>query len=67
MSRSCTAHKSTHDVQTIPGFNNENETKKYKITGLTILVLFACVSSKTSLFHNTSMAPILFQFHLSII
>ena len=41
--------------------------QKYKITGLTILVLFACVSSKTSLFHNTSMAPILFQFHLSII
>ena len=26
-SRSCTAHKSTHDVQTIPGFNNEIETK----------------------------------------
>ena len=28
LSRSCTAHKSTHDVLTIPGFNNENETKK---------------------------------------
>ena len=27
LSRSSTAHKSTHDVQTIVGFNNENETK----------------------------------------
>ena len=41
LSRSCTAHKSTHDVLTIPGFNNENVTKNYKITGLTILVVFA--------------------------
>ena len=46
MPQSCTAHKSTHNVQTIPGLNNANETKKYKTTGLTTLVLFACVSSK---------------------
>lgn len=58
MSRSCTAHKSTQDVQTIPGFNNENETTNYKITGLTILVLFALCLLKTSLFHNTPLSPI---------
>ena len=54
LSRSCTAHKSTHDVLTIPGFNNENETKNYKITGLTILVLFALFVLKNLLLSQYS-------------
>ena len=54
LSRSCTAHKSTHDVLTIPVFYNENETKNYKITGLTILVLFALFVLKNLLLSQYS-------------
>ena len=58
VSRRCTAHESTHDVK-IPGFNNENETKNTKKTGLMILVLSAlCLSQKTSLFDNTCPSSI---------
>jgi len=57
VSRSRTAHKSTHDVQTIPGFNNENKTKNYKITGLTILVLFAlCLLKNLSISQYSSVS-----------
>ena len=54
LSRSCTAHKSTHDALTIPGFNNENVTKNYKITGLTILVVFALFVLKNLLLSQYS-------------
>ena len=55
---SCLLFLVTHDVQTIIGCNNENETKNYKITGLTILVLFWLHPQKSALFHITPLSPI---------
>ena len=62
---SCFLFIVTHDVQTVIGCNNENETKNYKITGLTILVLFGCLLKKPPYF--TLLLCLLLQFHLSII
>ena len=45
---------SRSSLLTIPGFNNENETKNYKITGLTILVLFVLFVLKNLLLSQYS-------------
>ena len=54
ISNSALIFSSQSSLLTIPGFNNENETKNYKITGLTILVLFALFVLKNLLLSQYS-------------
>ena len=62
LSRSCTAHKSTHDVLTIPGFNNEKLQNNWPHDSCGVCVV--CPQKPPSF---TILFCLLLEFHLPII